>query len=206
MSKDAEIDFTGYVESVGDMGDDDVEEEEYDSEIEIIEENIERETITDNTKGITNPRTYIGDDGDFLDELLANAWYDENGEPIAGYLPLRVCRACGGWWAGMLYSTDNFGFIDGSDLSIDTLKRTKPAGKLYALLLQDIRKEQGADGTMCNYATEYFSKEAIVFKGKFETMLNGDNIILFAEYTGLADDDTPNFKGYYAEIHNEGRF
>lgn len=204
VSKDAEIDFTGFDERMSYVGDDDVEEDD-DNELEIIEENVERETVTVNSEVLGYPLYYVGDDGDFLDELLANAWFDENGAPIAKYLPDRVLNPIRGGNDRLEY-TENFRFIDGINWSIDKLKRTGESENLYALLLQDISKKQGSDGTMWNYATEYYSQETIVFKGNFRTMLNGDNIILFAEYTGLADDDTANFKGYYAEIHNEGRF
>ena len=52
-------------------------------------------------------------------------------------------------------------------------------------------------------ATEYTSKMQVVIHGNFDGILNGDSLLLFAGFTGLGSDDTPNFKGAYAEIIND---
>lgn len=144
--------------------------------------------------------TYMKYDGDVLDELLADAWYDESGTPLADELPKVIGRTYP-WQSVLANQLENFEFIKGN---LDYLRRYKNPSYdySYALLIQNIQKRDNGLGETIYQGTEYFSKETVIFTGNFNGVMNGDDLIMFGIYTGMATDDTVNFEAYYLELHN----
>ena len=147
--------------------------------------------------------TYMRYDGDVLDELLSGAWYDELGIPLADELP-KVIGSTYPMRAVLANHLENFEFIQGN--SLDYLRRYKNPSYdySYALLIQNIQKRDSGLGEIIYQGTEYFSKETVIFTGNFNGIMNGDDVIMFGTYTGMATDDTVNFEAYYLELHNDG--
>lgn len=167
-----------------------------------FEENITT-SVTTNEDG----ETQLDDDGSYFDEVVSKAWFDDYGNPIAD-LPPQSIKHRGGinYWR-----LNEFYYIDGVSYSIDDVKRApsnqnellKPT---YAMLLSDIQKiDNGLEIYLVG--TEYFSQASVVLHGGFGNMniLNGDDILAFCMYNGLAADDTPNFDVFFIEFAN-GRF
>lgn len=144
--------------------------------------------------------TYMKYDGDVLDELLSDAWYDEFGTPLAEELP-KAIGSTYPWQSVLAKKLENFQFIKGN---LDYIKRSKKPSEnySYAVLIQNVQKRDNGLGEIIYQGTEYFSKEPVIFKGNFTGVLNGDDLIMFGIYTGLASDDTINFQAYYLELHN----
>lgn len=144
--------------------------------------------------------TYMRYDGDVLDELLADAWYDELGTPLADELP-KVIGSTYPMRSVLANLLENFEFIQGN---LDYLRRYKTPSYdySYALLIQNIQKRDNGLGEIIYQGTEYFSKETVIFTGNFNGVMNGDDLIMFGVYTGMATDDTVNFEAYYLELHN----
>lgn len=114
-------------------------------------------TITTNDYGDGWVSTEVDDDGNYFDEVVSGAWFDDSGIPCS-------------------------------------------------MLLKNIQKQTNEWGQMYIVGIEYYSNTPVVINGNFDSgLVNGDNILAFAKYTGLASDDTPNFQGFYIEIEN-GRF
>lgn len=148
--------------------------------------------------------TNMEDDGSYFDEVVLEAWIDESGEPLADFLPeeLRIC--INRHSSNAEAKIKNYHFIDGQRYSLDTLKRSTPGGvETYAMVLINITKQQDNEGNIYMIGYDYFTSMPIVIHGNFEGILNGDDILVFAAYTGLAADDTPNFSGIYIELIND---
>ena len=193
--------------SVTEEGDTDMEMsgETYSADPQYYEENITT-TITTNDYGDGWVSTEVDDDGNYFDEVVSGAWFDESGIPIASYPPDGLQRNV--TWS--LYDQYNGiiryqHFDDPSD--VDTIKRSGIDEKnTYSMLLKNIQKQTNAQGKMYIVGTEYYSNIPVVINGNFSSgLLNGDSILVFAKYTGLASDDTPNFQGFYIEVET-GRF
>lgn len=144
--------------------------------------------------------SYMRYDGDVLDELLADAWDDELGTPLADEIPKVIGNAYP-MRAIMAKELENFEFIQGN---LDYLRRYKKPSYdySYALLIENIQKRDNGLGEIIYQGTEYFSKETVIFTGNFNGVMNGDDLIMFGVYTGMATDDTVNFEAYYLELHN----
>lgn len=145
--------------------------------------------------------TSMADDGNYFDEVVLGAWFDENGLPIAGGLPHKLSLAVGsGNGSGLL---EHFYFINGENFSMDTLKRTSTNQRAtYAMVVVNITKYEDEYGEIYFEGFDYISSTTVVVHGNFSGILNGDDLLVFAEYTGLASDDTPNFIGKYIENIN----
>ena len=155
--------------------------------------------------------TEVEDDGSYFDEVVLGAWFDEVGTPIAGGLPNKLALAVAEYTidtSGFQVSgfIKDFLFIDGETFSMDILKRKSPdESALYALVVTDISKYTNSNGEPYFAGSDYISKATVVIHGNFSGILNGDNLLVFGDYTGLASDDTPNFRGIWIEnINNRG--
>lgn len=156
---------------------------------------------TGNGKALT--LTFMEYDGNVLDELLANAWFDDSGNPLAECLPEKIADAFP-MGAVMAKRLAKFTFVDGLNCTISKIQRKSPSYDYsYALLVSDINKYIGSDGKTYNSATEYYSQQKVIFTGNFTGLLNGDDGIIFCVYKGLNTEDTPVFEGYFLEFHND---
>lgn len=152
--------------------------------------------------------TSFADDGSYFDEIVLGAWFDEYGMPLAGSMPDGVS------WAITEYRLANTGskasgliecfrFIDGQRFTMDMLKRTSTNEiATYAMILTNVTKRQDLYGNMIYEGLDYISSTPVVIQGNFSGVLNGDDLLVFAEYKGLASDDTPNFNGIFIEVIN----
>lgn len=148
------------------------------------------------------------DDGNYFDEVVTRAWFDENGDPIALSFPHNLKMAFGnkGW-----YGLDLKCYKPIDQLyTIDDVKRNMPVFKnnlvddySVSLLVKNIRKEQDEYGNIYYVGYEYWSDQSVVIHGNFSGILNGDNLLVFGVYTGLASDDTANFDAVYISVENE---
>lgn len=151
-----------------------------------------------------NNATWMEDDGSCFDEIVLKAWYDEYGNPRADYPPRRIMVSVSD--NGMLAGLSYMHFIDGENLTMQQIQRSKSGTQdCYVLVLTNITKRSEKDGNGISMfdATEYTSKMQVVIHGNFDGILNGDSLLMFASFTGLGSDDTPNFGGAYAEIIND---
>lgn len=138
--------------------------------------------------------TIFDDDQEYYDEVVLDAWYDENGVPKAMWLPAAINHNA---------DMDFFHFIDGRKFSMDDLKRTSPDGlTTYAMIIKNISKRTDEYGNIMYEGIDYISGETVIIHGEFSKVLNGDDILVFAEFRGLASDDTPNFNGCLMQIIN----
>lgn len=136
------------------------------------------------------------DDGSYFDEVVLGAWFNSDGTPVADYPPKKL------WKANYMFNLARFYFLDGETNSLDALKRGNPSDmNTYALVLTNIQKGSSfGDGYFQGW--DYISKEPVIVHGNFNGLMNGDNVLVFATYNGLASDDTPNFKGFHVEVIN----
>lgn len=148
--------------------------------------------------------TYMSDDGSFYDEIVLNAWFDEYGNPRATYVPDRI-------WS-FLYDNDispslvDLHFIDGVNLTMQQIQRSQSGtDNCYVFVLTNVTKRSDKDpnGNSMFEGTEYTSKMRVLIHGNFDGILNNDSLLMFARFTGLGADDSPNFRGGYAEIIND---
>lgn len=147
--------------------------------------------------------TRIEDDGDYFDEVVLRAWFDENGNPIGSLLPEPLSEAA---WnvCGHCVKTEDLIFIDNYLCTIDQIKRTSPNNNtMYAFVLKDIVKRGSSNDDVDLVGREYTSGNYLVVHGGFDKILNGDDLLVFACFSGLASDDTPNFRGIYIQIIND---
>lgn len=168
------------------------------------EANIARGVITQDDTIMGEYMTEMADDGDYFDEIVSGAWFDENGEPLADFLPFGLRDKFYNKNVGT--QVQDFYFVDGVNYTIDDIRRSESQdGDLYsdvtALLIEDIEKYND-EGDTYFVGTEYFSGEYVVVKGDFDKLLNGDDVLAMGAYMGLASDDTPNFRGVYLIICN----
>lgn len=143
------------------------------------------------------------DDGSYYDEVVLSAWFDESGNPKAEWLPSGINMVthnpekCG-------YNVNEFRFINGESFSMNDLKRTsEDIDATYAMILVDINKRETEDNEIILDGLDYISNTWVVIHGDFSQILNGDDLLVFAEYIGLATDDTPNYKGFLFEVIND---
>ena len=169
------------------------------------EENCETGTYT-NDAGYR----YLYDDGNYFDEVVSGAWFDNNGDPISDAFPDNLDNVF--VRSGLIVAgPSKYHFVDGTNYTIDDLRREKFASTddidptVFALLISNLQKEEDTDGSIYFVGYEYTSSQPVVVHGNFSGIVNGDNVLMFGIYTGLGADDTPNFQGYYMEIDN-GRF
>lgn len=147
----------------------------------------------------------MGDDGSYFDEVVLGTWFDENGNPLADIFPDRLDDALRG--ADRFTTMDYFKYIDGINYTMDDLKRSRSTindnfPEVTALLIRDIAKDYDDNNNVIFRGEEQFSGEVVVIHGDFSRILNGDDLLLFGICSGLAADDTPNFRGIFAEISN----
>lgn len=152
-------------------------------------------------------QTVMQDDGYYFDEIALGVWFDEYGNPKADRLPKGLT---GGaildynlsHEIGVAGAIEQFHFINSEDYTMDMLKRSvvqnDSYADLYAFVIPDIVKID----TYAISGLEYTSLSPVVVHHNFSGILNGDNVLILARYTGLASDDTPNFEAVYAENLN----
>lgn len=88
-------------------------------------------------------RTKIDDDGDYFDEVVLGAWFDESGLPIGDILPQKLSDVL---LSEANVSTKNLKFIDSESCTIDQIKRTSNNKKtIYSFVLTDIEKRENYD-------------------------------------------------------------
>lgn len=150
----------------------------------------------------------MGDDGDYFDEVILGAWYNDDGTPKADMFPEKIRHAL--LDTDMSISLDKFEFIDGLNYTIDDLKReTNPQGGVsfakncYGIIMQNIEKSKNSDGEIIYTGFDPCSNESVVLHGDFKGVINGDDLLVFTKFKGLAEDDTVNFTGGYVQIIND---
>lgn len=184
-------------------------ETEYDDrpEIEILRDKADpNQCDTDVVK--VGDGTAMGDDGDYFDEVILGAWYNDDGTPKADMFPEKIRHAL--LDTDMSISLDKFEFIDGLNYTIDDLKReTNPQGGVsfakncYGIIMQNIEKSKNSDGEIIYTGFDPCSNESVVLHGDFKGVINGDDLLVFTKFKGLAEDDTVNFTGGYVQIIND---
>lgn len=96
---------------------------------------------------------------------------------------------------------DQFRLIDQATCTLDQIERSVPDGyKFYAFYLQNIEKFQDDNGDM--YFTGFVDGEYVAVWGDFKNIKNGDNLFVYAGYSGLSINDVPTFDAAYIEFVN----
>lgn len=150
----------------------------------------------------------MGDDGDYFDEVILGAWYNDDGTPKAAILPQKLSDALINN-EDMAVGIDTFHFLDGETYSMDDLKRdSNPQGwsmekDCYGIIMLDIEKSKNSKGEIIYTGFDPCSNEYVVLHGDFKGVLNGDDLLAFTKFSGLAEDDTVNFTGGYVQVIND---
>lgn len=161
---------------------------------------------TEETEWNDSTQRIMEDDGNYFDEIVLGAWFDEYGNPKAERLPNGLQDVCLEYNLrhdiGVTDHISNFHFINSEDYTMDMLKRSEVQNgnyvDLYAFVLPNITKRD----TDLIEGFEYTSSCVVVVHHNFSAILNGDNLLVIAKFTGLASDDTPNFEAVYVENLN----
>lgn len=96
---------------------------------------------------------------------------------------------------------DNFRLIDQDTCKIEDIKRSgADEFTTYAFYLQNIEKYVDDYGNM--YFTGFVDTDYVAVWGEFDSIMNGDNLFVYAAYDGLSLNDVPTFKSPYVEIIN----
>lgn len=176
-------------------------------EIEIIRDKADPNQCETGTESIGVGVTQFKDDGDYFDEVVLGAWYNDDGTPKADTLPQGVSRRLDD--DDISVSLSNFTFIDGVNYTIDDIKRdTNPIGRedlrdCYCMILKNVEKDTGSDGKVIIRGIEACCTEEVVLHGDFKGVLNGDDLLVFTSFKGVAEDDTVNFTGGAAYVIND---
>lgn len=174
-------------------------------EIEIIRDKADPNQCETGTEELGMGQTQFKDDGDYFDEVVLGAWYNEDGTPKADALPHGVSKQLD----GISISLSDFTFIDGVNYTIDDIKRdTNPIGRedlrdCYCMILKNVEKDTGSDGKVIIRGIETCCTEEVVLHGDFKGVLNGDDLLVFTSFKGVAEDDTVNFTGGAAYVIND---
>lgn len=180
-----------------------LQEETYGTSSLLIYEELINNTVIPSYDGADT--TEIQGDGHYFDEIVSKAWFDEYGQPIARFMPTELTELL--FFEGYYAFLENLHFVDGSDVTLDYVKRYGYStdvfsDEIYAILVTDIQKVNDDNGAYM-YGREYFSGEYVIIVGEFNGILNGDNLMVLGPLLGLGSDDTANFTGVYAEIIND---
>lgn len=152
----------------------------------------------------------FADDGNYFDEVVSGAWFDENGNPIALSFPkkLKLAFFDRGWLGP---GPKQYIPID-QIYTIDRVRREMPVFNddylddyCVSLLVKNIEKHTGENGEIYYSGFEYWSNEQVVIHGNFTGILNHDDLLVFGVFKGLGADDTPNFEAVLISVEN-GRF
>lgn len=161
----------------------------------IDEEQEEQNRRHDLEEGDIGYFTALEDDNTIFDEVVLGYWYNEDGSPKAEMFPEGGMGAVPAEW---------YHFVDGSTVTMDQVKRsTAGSNDVYAMILNVFDKGKDENGNIYINAIEYTSGEVIVVHPNYDSLVYnytfdstqiGDDLLVFANYRGLATDDTPNFK------------
>ena len=84
------------------------------------------------------------------------------------------------------------------------IRNAKKSHVTYAFVIPNIQKIDDYNEQIYIQGYEYTSGEPVVIHGKFSSgILNGDDLLVFSEFNGLASDDTPDFHAVYIEVIND---
>lgn len=151
--------------------------------------------------------TEFSDDGDYFDEAILGTWINEDGTPKATFFPAGLCTRLSN--EGIITTLEDYKFIDGVTYTFDDIKRDlNPAGRpnnknSYGMILTNIEKDTDSDGKIMIRGFEPCCMEIVVVHGDFKGVLNGDDLLIFTAFRGLAEDDTVNFEGGAAYVIND---
>lgn len=164
-----------------------------------IEDNCNNEIIDDINADGEN-MSEMGDDGSYFDEVMLGSWFYEDGTPKAKFPPLKLQNSLiFSSNIGITFSLEDFDFINVEEVSITDVKRRGTDGHWYAIVLLNIQKGDDGAGNMYFTGLDPISNEVIVVHGNFESLLNGDDLLVFGRSMGTASDDTLNLEGVRAE-------
>lgn len=151
---------------------------------------------------------WLADDGGpyYSDIILGNWWSD-------GVNGIRTTAETGGRTAMVPRSIsldmskvgissaylDDFRLIDQDTCKIEDIKRSGADNQTtYAFYIQNIEKNVDDYGNM--YFTGYVDTDYVAVWGEFDSIMNGDNLFVYAAYDGLSLNDVPTFNSPYVEI------
>lgn len=150
---------------------------------------------------------WLADNGGpyYSDIILGNWWSD-------GVNGIRTTAETGGRTAMVPHSIsikmdvtsgslDDFRLIDQDTCKIEDIKRSGADNQTtYAFYIQNIEKNVDDYGNM--YFTGYVDTDYVAVWGEFDSIMNGDNLFVYASYDGLSLNDVPTFNSPYVEIIN----
>ena len=177
-------------------------------EIEILKDKADPNQCETGTEDLGLGVTKFLDDGDYFDEVVLGAWYNEDGTPKADVLPDGITNYLQN--CNMSVSMSNYRFIDGVTYTFDDIKRDRnPQGRsdlknIYCMILMNIEKDKGSDGKLMIRGFEPCCGEEVIVHGDFKGVLNGDALLIFTAFRGLAEDDAINFEDGAAFVINDG--
>lgn len=176
-------------------------------EIEILKDKADPNQCETGTEDLGLGVTKFLDDGDYFDEVVLGAWYNEDGTPKADVLPDGITNYLQN--CNMSVSMSNYRFIDGVTYTFDDIKRDRnPQGRsdlknIYCMILMNIEKDKGSDGKLMIRGFEPCCGEEVIVHGDFKGVLNGDDLLIFTAFRGLAEDDAINFEDGAAFVIND---
>lgn len=176
-------------------------------EIEILKDKADPNQCETGTEDLGLGVTKFLDDGDYFDEVVLGAWYNEDGTPKADVLPDGITNYLQN--CNMSVSMSDYRFIDGVTYTFDDIKRDRnPQGRsdlknIYCMILMNIEKDKGSDGKLMIRGFEPCCGEEVIVHGDFKGVLNGDDLLIFTAFRGLAEDDAINFEDGAAFVIND---
>ena len=176
-------------------------------EIEILKDKADPNQCETGTEDLGLGVTKFLDDGDYFDEVVLGAWYNEDGTPKADVLPDGITNYLQN--CNISVSMSNYRFIDGVTYTFDDIKRDRnPQGRsdlknIYCMILMNIEKDKGSDGKLMIRGFEPCCGEEVIVHGDFKGVLNGDDLLIFTAFRGLAEDDAINFEDGAAFVIND---
>lgn len=144
----------------------------------------------------------VEDDENYFDEIVLNAWFDKRGEPIADVLPLYLQLVVEMEGGNLSRYIQDFHFINNTDYTFEMLSQeSADSSAMYAVVLKNIYNvyQAGTSDVIGMIGWDYITDTLVNIEGAFESVNEGDVILLLADYEGRSEEDIYEFRAAYCE-------
>lgn len=144
----------------------------------------------------------VEDDENYFDEIVLNAWFDKKGEPIADVLPLYLQLVVEMEGGNLSRYIQDFHFINNTDYTFEMLSQeSADSSAMYAVVLKNLYNvyQTGTSDVIGMIGWDYITDTLVNIEGAFESVNEGDVILLLADYKGRSEEDSYKFRAAYCE-------